>query len=497
MKKSLLSIILALLVVLPLLVACGSSDSNDSTDEASSTGAVDPETEEIDQYVAGIAQDANLDGESFTYIGRQSDNFPVEYEETGNLLSDAVYKRQRDLEEIFGIEWEDVITEHGEDTQQRVIQDTLSDMGAYDLAHGAVLTVGQPLMVSRSIMNVNEFTTLDLGQEWWISTLEETFSINGKLYILTGTIVAEHYSDAGCVLFNKEVAANFNIPDLYQIVKDGEWTVDKMFEISQAVPANTSGTGVYRYGFTDHRSVGFDFLFGNGMSITSFDEEGTPMISATLSPELSDFADKMSKVLGDETLVCTTRVTKAGGEDSNEKYGVEDISDLFVDGDILFWLDSTGAVTSFREEEVEFGIVPFPKGDVNMEYRTYAQSGMGSAVYVPRRVKDVTKVDIIVEAMAALSQKHLKPAFYDKMLKGRSTYDSDSREMIDIISSTKTYDLIDIFSGGDMNTRGDYINLIDRAIKNDSSAIASSYSSTAKVTSLKIKRIVNDIAKDE
>jgi len=497
MKKTVLSIFLVLLMVLPLLVSCGKDSDGNKDSQSSTTAVVDPATAEIDEYVAEIASNANFAGQTFTYIGRTSDNFPVEEEETGNLLSDAMYKRQRDLEELFEIDWENVITEHGEDTQQRVIQDTLSAMGAYDLAHGAVLTVGQPLMTNRAIMNVNEFTTVDLGREWWIGTLEETFSIQGKLYLLTGTIVAEHYSDAGCVLFNKEVAANFDIPDLYQIVKDGEWTIDKMFEIAQAVPANTNGAGVYRYGHTDHRSVGFDFLFGNGMSITAFDDEGTPYVPDTLSSELSDFADKLSVTLGDDTLVCTARVRNNGAEDANEKYGVENLTDMFVDGDILFWLDSTGAVSALREQEVEFGIVPYPKGNVNQEYRTYAQSGMGSAVYVPRNVKDPSKVDIIVEAMAALSQKHVKPAFYDKMLKGRSTYDSESREMIDIISSTKVYDLIDIFSGGNMNTRGDYINLIDRAIKHDSSSLASSYRSTAKVTSIKINQIIRSIAKDE
>lgn len=497
MKKTVLSLVLALLMVLPMLASCSSGNSGTQTSDSTTAPQIDPATQAIDDYVAGIAENVNFSGETFTYIGRQSDNFPVEYEETGNLLSDAVYKRQRELEDIFGIKWEDVVTEHGDDTQQKVIQDVLSSMGAYDLAHGAVLTVGQPLMVNRSIMNVNDFTILDLGQEWWIGSLEETFSINEKLYLLTGTIVAEHYSDAGCVLFNKMVADDFELPDIYELVNNGTWTVDKMFEVASVVPANTSGSGVYRYGFTDHRSVGFDFLFANGMSITSFDDNGTPSIPGSLPVELSNFADKMSVVLGDETIVCTGRVTNAGGEDVSEKYGVEELTDLFVDGEVLFWFDGTSVVTSLREKDVEFGIVPYPKGEESMEYRTYAQSGMGSAVYVPKTVKDVSKVDAIVEAMAALSQKHVKPAFYDKMLKGRSTYDTDSREMIDIIFSTKTYDLVDIFSGGDMNTRGDYINLIDRAIKHDSSSIASNYMSTAKLTSIKIRRLVSDIAKDQ
>ncbi len=496
--KKKLALLLAALMTLSLLTACGGSEGADDNSLASTAaGAADPETEEIDSYIDSLAADASFDGASFTYIGRQGDNFIEKQEENGNLLNDAIYKRQRELEEHFGLAWENIITEDGEDTQNKVIDDAMAGVGSYDLVYGAVITVGQPLMTNRVLMSVNDFTTLDLSQDWWISTLEKDFSICGKLYLLTGDIVTNHFSDGGCVLFNKQVADNFDIPDLYQIVKDGEWTVDKMFEIAQAVPAASGGDGVYRYGFGDHRAVGFDLLFANGMSITSFDDEGVPSIPDTLPTALSDFADKMSKTLGDDTLVCTTRVVGNSAEDCADKYGVENIIDMFINDQVLFWFDSTSTVSNLREEDVEFGVLPDPKGNEKLEYRTYAQSGMGGAVFVPKTVKDVEMVDVIVEAMGALSRKYLKPAFYTKMLQGRSTYDSESREMLDIISSTKAYDLVEMFGGGNMNTKGDYVNLIDRAIKMDSASFSSNYKSVAVVTSLRINKLVKSIVKDD
>lgn len=498
--KKRFALILALLMLASSLAACTSSDKDDSvdTDEQSTDAAeLDPEIAEIDDYVAAIAAEVNFEGASFTYIGRQGDNFTENTEETGNLLSDAIYKRQRELEERFGLAWTNVITEDGEDTQNKVIDDTLAGLGSYDLAYGAIVTVGQPLMSSHAIMSVNDFTTLDLSKDWWISTLEQDFSIAGKLYLLTGDIVTNHYNDGGCVLFNKQVAEDFDLPDLYSLVNDGDWTVDRMFEVASAVPAVAGSDGVYRYGFRDHRAVGLDLIFANGMSITSFDENGSPYIADTLSAELSDFADKISRTLGDDTLTCAARVTKSGAEKSEEKYGVENILDLFVDGDILFWLDGTEIISELRERDVEFGILPTPKGSTSLEYRTYAQTGMGGAVYVPKTVKDVQMVDTVLEAMGALSRKYLKPAFYDKMLQGRSTYDAESRDMLDIIMSTKTYDLIEMFAGGDMNHKGDYVDLLDRALKNDSSSLASAYNSNARVVMLTIKKTVTAITKEK
>ena len=105
MKKTVLSLVLALLMVLPMLASCSSGNSGTQTSDSTTAPQIDPDTQAIDDYVAGIAENVNFSGETFTYIGRQSDNFPVEYEETGNLLSDAVYKRQRELEDIFGIKF--------------------------------------------------------------------------------------------------------------------------------------------------------------------------------------------------------------------------------------------------------------------------------------------------------------------------------------------------------------------------------------------------------
>ena len=498
MKKTILALILAFLMILPLLVSCGKGgDTENKTTETTETKPVDPETAEIDEYVAGIAQNVDYSGQTFTYLMRQLDDVPIVEEETGSLLSDAMYFRQRELEEVFGITWKYVITENSEETANKVVTDFMASMGAYDLASGTIRNAGQPMLLNGAIMNVADFSIVDTSRDWWVSSLYDTMSIGGKLYFLTGTIVPEHYYDAGCVMFHKGVAKDYNIPDLYSIVNDGEWTVDKMFEVAQTIPTNSTGNGAYRFCTTGTRATGIDLMIANGMQITYFDDAGMPYIADSLSADLANFADKVSKVLGDDTIVCTSRYKGIGGEDIEKKYGVASMDDMFINGKALFFFDCTNKITSLRDKEVEFGILPIPKGDESMEYRTYAESVNGSAVYVPKMVKDVERVDTIVEAMAALSQKHIKPAFYEKMLKSRSTYDSESMKMIDIIFSTKVYDLIDIYGGGNLNQGGEYVTMIDRAIKDDSSSIASNYRSYKVQVNTKLKNMLSKLSIDE
>lgn len=499
MKKSLLALLMALVMVLPLFTSCGdkkpavTGDQTASTDSAVTTSE-DPdavEGAEIDAYVKSLAADVDYNGKTFTFIGREGDNFPTEEDITGELLSDAVYSRQRSLEEIFGIDWENVITADGDETTEKVNQEVQAGGQSYDLARGCMLTVGQYLLAKNTIMDVSDFEKVDLTRDWWVASINDTYRIKDMLFFLTGPIVTNHFTDTECLLFNKDVAENYNVTGLYDLVKDGEWTFDKMFEVAEAVPSNEAGSGAYRFGSPG----GIKWIFANGMNITKFDDDGTPYVDSTLPVELSNLADKLSKVFGDDTLTCVVRNYNSIAENVQDKYGVKDLVDVFINGNVLFWFDATGGVSSLREEDVEFGVLPIPKGDKSQSYRSYASSWAGEAVYVPKTVKDTEMVDTILEAMAALSQKYIKPAFYDKMLKGRSVYDSESREMIDIVFNTKVYDIIDIFSGGDMNSWGDFMRMLENSIMNDSSKLASSYAIEAKLVNLEIKNLIKKLEK--
>ena len=98
-------------------------------------------------------------------------------------------------------------------------------------------------------------------------------------------------------------------------------------------------------------------------------------------------------------------------------------------------------------------------------------------------------VDVIIESMGALGQKHIKPAYYDKILKGRSIYDSDSKEMIDIVFESKIYDMADMYAGGNIHTPGRFISAIKYAIDDDSSSLATNYFVYSKMANREIEKL--------
>ncbi len=502
MKKRIFCLLLVLVFVLTSFVACGSDAEKEDKAETGETAgtetgeATENEYAEIEKYVDDLAENVNYDGETFTYIGFGYD-FPTEEAITGELYNDASYQRELALEDKFGIDFVYETTEHGDVTTEMVERDVMAGSASYDLVKGYMLVTGQALMSKGCLMDVSNFQTLDLSADWWMDSLEETYAINDKLYFLTGSIVGNHFLDSACMVFSKQVAENYGITGIYDIVDAGDWTIDKMIEVASVIPTNTDGSGTWRYGMAPSRHVGSDLLFASGLSITQRDENGEIFIPEALPKELSDFADRMSAFLGDDTQNCCMRDTRSGRENCEEKYGYDSIDAMFEDDKILFMFTSAELVTNLRALDVEFGVIPEPKkDDTQADYISYGD-GAGWCVYVPKVVRDVEFVDTVTEAMAALSDEYIKPAYLDKMLKGRSTDDVESRKYIDMVFNARVNDLLDVYGGGNRSDHGELVDLIDMSIENDSSGLASGYIPIAKITNRGIKSLMKQIDRDE
>lgn len=499
MKTKLLALLLAVLMCASLLAACGSkSDGKQTSSTTGKVEEVDETTKKVNDYVASLAEEHKVDGNTFSFVGGGG-QAPENEEVTGNLQNDALYNRQCELEDTLGITWENVKAayEEGSGKTSHAVVDyvktaVMAETKVYDLVYGTLVVTTQPLFNEDMLEDVSEFSVMNLEEEWWPATLNDTHSIGGKLFFLTGPIMTTYYTDGSCVLFNKEVANNYNIDAPYETVLEGNWTFDKMFELANAIPLNSNGAGEYRYG----DPKGLSLLYANGMTITKFDDEGVPYVETSLPSELVDLCDKFSTIMGDESQTAITKYSGSTYEQTDEKYGYENFNEMFTDGRFLLYFTNTDEAANLRENDVEFGILPYPKGSASQDkYYSYANNWDARFSAVPRCTRDLAVTDVVVEAMAALSLKHIKPAFYDKLLKGRSTHDTESREMLDIIFKTKIYDIVDIYSLGNSSQSGPFVKSIERAMSFDAASLSSDYMVYTKMATNQIKKIMKMINK--
>lgn len=498
MLKKIISAILVICMTVPLLASCGKGDENNegagTQAQSGSASIYDNLSEEdqamakkVDSYIDGLAAENDFNGKTFTWIGLGA--APEVEEETGDLVEDAQYYRIRHIEEAFGINFVNAEVPANEagavhSVTRLVTQDVMAGSGAYNAASGTTVYVCQPLFNQDLLADISDYTTLDLTQPWWTASLRDTYQIAGSTYFLTGPIVESYFVDSFCVMFNRDVADNYNVGDLYSLVKNNEWTFDKMFEISELVPSNENGTGAYRF----NGVAGTVLMVACDIPITQFDAQGNPYVPTELSKELSDLADKFSSVFGNGAITAFTREN----EDFTEKYGVDGAEDLFVDDNLLFYINCTSDAAGLRTKDVDFGILPMPKKDQDQEnYISYIEPGGAIHVVVPKSTSDPKVTDVILESMAALGLRYLKPAVYDNLLKSRSTYDSGSQEMIDIVFASKRYDLINMLAK-DLS----YVKVLSDGIGLSSTGFASKYKMQGKITNNYIQAVLAERAKD-
>ncbi|MBR5447096.1 MAG: extracellular solute-binding protein [Clostridia bacterium] len=505
------ALLLATVMIMGSMASCdrqNDKDEDGATDEVSTSaetsvsaeGFIDFDAPEIDEYVEDLASIYAKRGETFTWCGNEGQAPEVE-EDTGDLRNDALYFRQRQLEETFELNWVNfrptvAVDENNQAMFEYVLQDVLAGVGAYDACYGTTIAIAQPLFMHNALADLSEYNYVDLEREWWTPNLMDIYGIEGSIYFLNGAIVTSNYEDTFCIAFNKEIAEDYGIDGLYDLVYNNEWTFDKMFEVASVIPSNANKSGVYRFG----NAEGMTTLYAHGYRVAKFDENGTPYIDESLPNELYELSEKFSVIYGDETISAICKGGKQGHyEWVIDKYGYDDFNDMFADDQFLFYFLNTGEAADLRRHDVQFGILPIPKGSTSQEnYISHTYMWGASNVFVPRSARNTELSDVMLECLAALGYKYIKPAYYDKILKTRATYDYESKGMIDIAFETKSYDIIDFLAvGGNINMESDLVRLIRGAIQEDNDAFASRYFLQAKIVSSNINMIINNIHKDQ
>lgn len=125
----------------------------------------------------------------------------------------------------------------------------------------------------------------------------------------------------------------------------------------------------------------------------------------------------------------------------------------FIEGRELFYMCGLINVPSFRNMEDDFGILPVPKmsADQDRYYHTVSVANM-SVLALPLNVENVEDLGIVIEAMGKYSREYVTPAYYDIQLKYRDTRDNESSEMLDLIFSSRTFDIGAAFNWGNTLT---------------------------------------------
>ncbi len=437
--KKFLCIVLAALTILSVAFVTGCADKNPAaTNEQTGTDTAEPEDTEIKDDLPEV----NYKGATFRIIapvtGGASEDIYTEDHETGDALHDAVFQRNAAVCDRFGIKLE-VTTDEYSNVTSSIMTSVKAGSDDYDLCWVHMVS-GAALAQSNLVLPFEKLPYVDLSKPWWDSSIKQGFSIRNNLMMVNGDISPISFSITSCMYFNKTMFNKLDLEYPYELVREGKWTLDKLFELTKDVTHDEDGDGKVTndstkdvYGLSSwYLDVPYSFYYAAGGMLVSKDQDDVPFYDPQLERD-TEIYRKIYDVIITNNAYMETVVAS-----------FPNVSKVFADGRALFLDAKLATAEELREMDNEFGILPVPKfSESQSDYRSFV-NGASSMICVPATVKSDSQrefVSIITEALASEAYRTVTPVLKETYLKRKITRDSDSADMIDYIVRNRVFDM--------------------------------------------------------
>ncbi len=493
MKKLAAWILLAVMLTAATSCSGGSGETAAAEDNVPKTELTAENTEEETEAVQ-IQPDLpekDYEGYTFTIYSKGSDHphwvakDVYAAEETGDPIVDAVFQRNLMIEEKYNVKI-------AEETSNQWIPNITNSVNAgddvYDLIELHLFGVINTLAQNGLLLDLNTIPYMDLSKPWYDQNANASLSIGGKLYATTGDISIMDNDATWVVLFNKELANDYSIGDMYELVNSGKWTLDELIRLCGVASMDLDGDGDMdeydQWGIQNEPYNAIGFCMAAGERLIDKDADDLPFISIGSEQFVTIYQKSVEFLTNKE--ICMNYadyVNKYPGADPWTKC----MDPAFSEGRVLFNVTGLNRVTMFRAMDDNFGILPIPKYEESAEnYICPVHMWCCNSISVLKSASDPERTGIIVEAMSADSMYRLTPAYYDVSLKTKFSRDNESAEMLDLIFASRAYDLgamynwgniyqftLDLVTAGNENFASEYARInkrvqteIDRFIEN-------------------------------
>ena len=451
----------ALLLCLFMLASCGGSSggTNNEREAAPVVGADEGAAEQRQEAEENKRMDSDapvkdFGGYEYRILSRD-ESYQIwagtdadAEEENGDPINDAVYRRNRIIEDRFNIL---IVNKASPDISGAARRAITAGTDEYDIMMGPLANCFADTLSMGGLLTVLKTVPyLDLPKPWYDQKANDHLTIGKRLYVTVSDIGKVDKDATWSYLFNKKLVSDFSLESPYQLVNSGEWTIDKMLELSKGVSRDLDGDGKMgiedMYGYAGDTYNLYLALLSSGSGVTAKDSDDLPIYIGLDDAGVSSF-HKLLEMLGDKNLTLRADDHYSSGLPVWGGTGIMDSA--FMENRVLFFDTSMARVQFYRNMDSDFGIIPPPKRDAaQKEYICTVSTFSTNSLCIPVTLPDYERTGIITDALAAESRYTLIPAYYELQLKTKFARDDESAEMLDIIFAGRKFDLALIYDWG-------------------------------------------------
>ena len=469
--KKLMSILLVLLMLTSVLASCGGNDETTTTEaptteapstevpttEAPTTEAPTTEapTTEAPTTEAPSTKDPNViwsskDNVRDTWSGKtlnvacsvwyatgapwaMPEVFITEKNDAkfGAKIQNAVLDRNEFIESTYGVKvnWINATDSNMHDALEAA---TLAKNINYDLAAPRMMNA-QAIVAGGYVYDLANREFIDFRNSYYNEDSVKTYTAHNHTFFVTGGFSILDKESAYVLLFNKNLLGDGSqkaTDDLYDLVKNGKWTYDKLVAYAEAAYKDNGdgikndtdifgafiGTGLYRfYDYFGIYQAGVNETTGQWEITFKNDED-----------KIDDIIDVIKETIDYDWFLNFA----AGGWGS--------IHSVFKENRTLFY--SQHLNSSYLSDYVDMGIVPFPMlNEEQGRYRVPCSTQMSVAMCIPKITQDRNMSDYFMDVLFWTGEEYTMKAYLETKKEHLKT-DADMEMVTEYIIPNIFYD---------------------------------------------------------
>jgi len=405
-------------------------------------------------------------------------------EATGERVNDAQNAMKLEMEDRFGTTLSESFT--GDIWSTAYITRLVSSGDdSFDVCYSLDL-YAPGYILGDVVMPYTDVEHIDLSRVYWDQSILKCMTVNGTPYFAFGAYDLSYYDFTHSIVFNKNMIDAYGLDDPYALVRNGAWNVDKFSTMAQSVISDLDGDGTMTrasdsWGFmSEPKQVLPNFWISSGEMSIAKDAKDLPYLNIEGNDRFFAVFDKVYKIMWDEGVWCSDQKNIDHWPETAKMFGESRV--LFVD-EIFYRLNE------LRDVEIDFGILPYPLfDDTQAEYYSRVEAGARIGM-IPITNKHPEYAGALLEAMSSYGYNHLIPEYYEVALKRRTSRDSESAEMLDLIFETRRYDLGDTWWCNELRD-----GLFKNMFAEDNRNLASEIARQGKIINKTLSKVVNKLA---
>jgi hypothetical protein len=449
--------IMAIFMVLAFMfitVSCTGQKSTVQNSESDNNTQTETDTATETRIEPDIPADTNLDGASFvidtvdyrgTVYSALYNPFAVE-EETGDVTNDDTFRAINNIREKLNVKL--VYIYHTNPTDASNIA-KLSQAG--DTSVDCVNVIdrfGAAMVGNDMVVSYEDIPYVDLSKPWWYDEINKQITLAGHLSFAVGAMNMDNTGSMQTLCFNKRILSDYNLDSPYDLVRNGEWTIDKFYSLMVPVIKDVNGDGNMDENDQWGACYTHDVFYNNfgpvsGEDMVKKDDSDMPYLAVLGNDKLIGIWQKLLeyKNQGLEYCVDVYGQTQYKSVSSNV---YEEAMMMFKDGRALFGsVASLANYALYRDMDDDFGILPFPTSDEKKPgegYYSY-RNGICCAYFVPNSGLDLEKIGIVFESLCYEYYYNIIPDYLDTVAYTKQLRDEDSLEMLNMMNEKRVIDL--------------------------------------------------------